>query len=318
MIGEGARLAALGDGLCLSTVGIDHAHQFHFGLPGKDSSVLLAQVPNANDSQGQSRHESLRSKAKVKRKKAKVRRPSSLLPFAFCLLPSSTPPPVPAAQQAAMQHPGHLHVERMARTIGDDVSPQVGAEQRQIANQVEHLVPGRLVGESEPVVDRPVLAEHQQIGGGRPRPQSLAAQVGGLLFEQKRPAAGNFADEGARRELLRVQLPANGRRWPVVEEVGQAQTAPVIFRRVQGQGGSGGRHRDRLVHAPPRTLGRLIGNAGGQEELRRSPLAEPSSPGGSGASNSTRQLSMRSPAREDSTCSTSDTWVGSRPRVVRR
>src|SRR5262245_18385484 len=48
------------------------------------------------------------------------------------------------------------------------------------------------------------------------------------------------------------------------------------------------------------------------------PCAEPSSPGGSTASISTRQLSTRSPARAASTCSTRVTWTGACPSVVRR
>ena len=37
-------------------------------------------------------------------------------------------------------------VQRMARAVGNHVAAQVVREQRQVADQVEDLVPGRLVG----------------------------------------------------------------------------------------------------------------------------------------------------------------------------
>ena len=62
----------------------------------------------------------------------------------------------------AAQRLGHFHVQRVPRAIGDETARQEQAAQGQIADQVEDLVPGRLVGPAEFVVDQSTRAEHQQ------------------------------------------------------------------------------------------------------------------------------------------------------------
>src|SRR5438270_8349356 len=82
----------------------------------------------------------------------------------------------PAAGQALVQGADQLHVERVARAVGDDVAAQVGAEQGQVADQVEDLVAGGLVGVAQAVVEGAARPEDQQVGGGGAGPQALAAQ----------------------------------------------------------------------------------------------------------------------------------------------
>src|SRR5579875_1540733 len=93
-------------------------------------------------------------------------------------------------RQLLMQAADQFHVERMAGTIGDDVAAQVSAQESEVADQIEHLVPRRLVGVTQRVVHRTTRAEDEQVGSAGPRPQTLATQLRYLFFENKGPARG--------------------------------------------------------------------------------------------------------------------------------
>src|SRR5439155_20175089 len=115
---------------------------------------------------------------------------------------------------------------------------------------VQDLVPGRLVGVAQLVVDRPARAEDEQVGGGRAGAQPLAAQLGGLGLQQEGSGRGQLADEQPRRQLAGTQLPGDGGGGAVVEEVAERQGGPVVGGRVQGQGGAAGADGDGPVDAP--------------------------------------------------------------------
>ena len=70
----------------------------------------------------------------------------------------------------------------MTRAIGDDMPAQVAAEQRQIAEDIEYLVPRRLIGETRLVLNRPTLPEDQEVRDRRSRAKPLAAQRKRLLI----------------------------------------------------------------------------------------------------------------------------------------
>src|SRR5579875_3442090 len=93
-------------------------------------------------------------------------------------------------RQLVMQAADQFHVGRMAGTIGDDVAAQVSAQESEVADQIEHLVPRRLVGVTQRVVHRTTRAEDEQVGSAGPRPQTLATQLRYLFFENKGPARG--------------------------------------------------------------------------------------------------------------------------------
>ena len=95
------------------------------------------------------------------------------------------------------------------------------SQQRQVADDVEYLVAGQLVSEAQAVADRPSGAHHQQVGGGRPAAQSLAAKLHRLGFQQEGTAAGHLGDEPLGSDDLGMALAADRRSRAVVEEVGQ-------------------------------------------------------------------------------------------------
>ena len=101
------------------------------------------------------------------------------------------------------------------------MAAQVGPEQRQVADHVQHLVPGRLVGEAQLVLDGAARPEDQQVGRRQVRPDALPAQQIHLVVEDEGPAGGKLAGERARREFQRVDLLDQRRHRAVIEEVGE-------------------------------------------------------------------------------------------------
>ncbi len=75
------------------------------------------------------------------------------------------PPPAEDPEEL----PGQLGVELVARAVGDDVTGQVDAHQRQVAEEVEDLVPDALVAIPEFVADHPVRPEDQEVPLRGPR-----------------------------------------------------------------------------------------------------------------------------------------------------
>ncbi len=124
----------------------------------------------------------------------------------------------------------------VARAIGHDEAVQVGAQERQVADHVEDLVPRALIGEPERVADDPVPAEEEQVGLGRPDADPRGPQGGGFRFEQERPARGDLVAERIARQADAVALRADRRVRSVVEVIREGQPAGGSGR-VDGQDG---------------------------------------------------------------------------------
>ena len=65
------------------------------------------------------------------------------------------------------------------------MATDVVAQEEQVADYVEDLVPGRLVGEAQAVVDRSARAEHQQIFILGTRAQALLLELPGFLLQEE-------------------------------------------------------------------------------------------------------------------------------------
>ena len=86
---------------------------------------------------------------------------------------------------------------------------EVEPAQREVADQVEDLVPGGFVREPHGIVDRPVSAEHEQVGRGEVPAHTHRPQPGGFRLCNERPALGEVGAERRRAYGDRVPL---GRR----------------------------------------------------------------------------------------------------------
>ncbi len=76
--------------------------------------------------------------------------------------------------------------------VRDDPAAQRPADQEQVADQVQHLVPGAFVGEAELIVDRPVGADDQQIFRRTDACPCRGPQLAGFVFKDKRPGRGDL------------------------------------------------------------------------------------------------------------------------------
>ena len=141
--------------------------------------MVLAQVPDADHRHPQARHVVPQSQVVVQVVRSSRRQVGSVRPA-----PASTADDVarpaglddsPAAARG--QSPGQFHVQRVPGAVRDHVPGEVEPAQGQVADQVEHLVPGRLVGEPQAVVDRPAAAEHEQVGGRQVLADALRSQA---------------------------------------------------------------------------------------------------------------------------------------------
>ena len=145
----------------------------------------------------------------------------------------------------ADQFAGQFYIESVAGAVGDHMPGEVEPAQRQVADQVEHLVPGRFVGEPQAVADRAARAEHDQIGrvsGACPTPCSRKDVR--LANGHERAARCHFADELAGRDINRERLPRDRCHSAVIEEVTCPQRG--IGRGVQGDGRAASGHDNRF------------------------------------------------------------------------
>ena len=77
-----------------------------------------------------------------------------------------------------------------------DFTRDIGTGKRQIADAVENLVPHAFVVEAETILDnRAILAEHQEVAGGRPQAQPLSPKCVHLGFENERPCGRDVLEE---------------------------------------------------------------------------------------------------------------------------
>src|SRR5262245_8933681 len=134
------------------------------------------------------------------------------------------------------------------------------AEQRQIADNVEDLVPRRLVSPAQLVVDRTALAEDEQIGDARVLAKSGTAELQGFGFQKERAAASDVVGEGLRRDAARVQLAMDRRQRAVVEEVADLESR--LASRMQRKRGARLANGKGGFDTPDRPLGGLQAHAG--------------------------------------------------------
>src|SRR5207247_2796455 len=74
-------------------------------------------------------------------------------------------------------------------------SPQVAADQGEIPDQVQHLVPAALVDKAETVVHRPCCGNNQQLLWRQVLTQSAGAELFGLVLKHKRSRRRKVLDE---------------------------------------------------------------------------------------------------------------------------
>ena len=138
----------------------------------------------------------------------------------------------------------------MARAVGDDEAVQVDAQQREVADHVEDLVPDALVGEAQLVADDAVAAEEQEVGLGGPD-----ADPGGPQARRPRPPAGRSGWPPARSRNESGERPTQklwariGAPAAVVEVIRERQAAGRA-RRVDRQDGVPLADADRLARRP--------------------------------------------------------------------
>src|SRR5688572_23197105 len=126
----------------------------------------------------------------------------------------------------------------MSRAVRRDAADDRPADQREVADQVENLVPNAFVGIAKFVVDdRAVAAEDEQIGRSRSASDALAAEPVDFAFADEGPGRRDVAGEGVRRVPIGQVLLPNARVVAVVEFVSELVAA---F-------GNGGRLYDRVV-----------------------------------------------------------------------
>ena len=125
--------------------------------------------------------------------------------------------------------PDEFGIEPMPAPMGRELADHIATGQRQIADQIEHLVADAFVGKPQLVVDRAVAVENQQVFERRPLAQSLREQPIGLGLENERAAGGQLVAKCLGRDRQVKGLPADRVAQPVIEPV------------AQGQFGSGGR-----------------------------------------------------------------------------
>jgi hypothetical protein len=95
--------------------------------------------------------------------------------------------------------------------------------QRQVAHQIEHLVPHAFVGPAERVPDRTVRTEDEQVAGGGRQAAAHCLKPRGILGRQKRASGREFRAIGVGRHPQREHLPTD-RAGAVVEFVLDRQT----------------------------------------------------------------------------------------------
>src|SRR6516162_8501054 len=79
--------------------------------------------------------------------------------------------------QTAGERANELDVQRMAGPASDQMAAKVHAKQCRVADQVEHLVPGRFVRVAQAIVDRALRAKYEDVGRRHVQAHSLALQL---------------------------------------------------------------------------------------------------------------------------------------------
>jgi hypothetical protein len=95
------------------------------------------------------------------------------------------------------QEPDGTDVKRVARPVRLEMAEERGAEERQVADEVQQLVPYKLVGKPERTVDDFLIVQDQRVGRAAAERQSLTPELGNVFQEA----------EGARRRDLLEKSP---------------------------------------------------------------------------------------------------------------
>ena len=142
------------------------------GRPGEDAGVVLAQVPDADHRHPQPSHVCLVNSrvATSQVVVSKIRPPGSP-----ACRPSGSAPSDRRTRPRERTGAGQVHVQRVPGAVRDDVPGEVEPAQGQVADQVQDLVPGRLVGEPQPRCrsargGRTPAGRRPSGGGRRPAP----------------------------------------------------------------------------------------------------------------------------------------------------
>lgn len=79
-----------------------------------------------------------------------------------------------------------LGVKSVSATVGGDAANNVSAREREVADDIERLVAYAFVIESQVVIDRPCLVEHEQVLKCYVLSDALAAKLLRLRLQQER------------------------------------------------------------------------------------------------------------------------------------
>src|SRR5580765_154261 len=89
------------------------------------------------------------------------------------------------ARQSCSQFAHKLDVKLMPGAISNNVSSKIETEESEIANQVEYLVAGWFIAESQRVIDWTCRSENQQVFGGVVDTDARPAKLVSLRFKQE-------------------------------------------------------------------------------------------------------------------------------------
>ena len=92
----------------------------------------------------------------------------------------------------------------MSTAMSDKPTAEVAACQGKVTDQVQHFVADALVGKSEFVVDRPILADYKHVLAGHTLTQSLGQEPIRFVLKNECPGRRNTPWAG--------ELPRHGRR----------------------------------------------------------------------------------------------------------
>src|SRR2546429_4499674 len=143
-------------------------------------------------------------------------------------------PPLDA--QGALDRQPELDVERVAPVARDDVREDRTAEERQVADEVEDLVPDELVAVAQ-AVERAAVREHDRVVERAAAREAVLPHEPEVLEEPVGARRGDVLDEGALRgggpgqdprgdgRVIRIARVADAERWRG-EDVDPAPVAP--------------------------------------------------------------------------------------------
>src|SRR4030042_2705923 len=94
------------------------------------------------------------------------------------------------------------------------------ADQREVAYQINHFVPGALVRKPETVFNRAVRVDDQNVTGAKMRSYSAGLKLFRLRFEQKSPGRRKVLLKTIRRHPAAENLPADTCMAAVIKVVG--------------------------------------------------------------------------------------------------